>query len=404
MYQQLRKMTIALALVSLVFMTAASAAITGDLKTGSGGTVTVTLTSITFNSDPGSNPPGPPWNGEVASGTSLRFAGCPSGVLGTAGCLNAAPYNPNEAIKIANGVPITLSGGLGPNNPFLSFAGNGISHTALLYTVLSLGPGSANTNCLNLTIGNSCSLFAGSPIMLTDNATGTTVTLAASGTATDGAGVSTWQGLFQVPITGMFPSQIQQFFCPNGTCDFASGMSLSSSQSGDFVAAVTVFGGCTVTQGGWGAPAHGNNPGAFLNSKFSTVYPSGVVTIGGNFQLLFTSPGAIRAFLPQGGPPFDLTANATNPTTSSAGVFAGQVLALQLNVDLKGFGSLFLTGTGTSLDGKTVAQILASANTALGGGALPAGFTFSSLNDLIDKLNSAFDGCVPDSFAAAHLH
>jgi hypothetical protein len=97
--------------------------------------------------------------------------------------------------------------------------------------------------------------------------------------------------------------------------------------------------------------------------------------------------------------------SATNPTTrTSAGVFAGQVLALQLNVDLEGFGSLVLTGTGTSLDGKTVAQILASANIALGGGALPAGFTFSSLNDLIDNLNSAFDGCVPDAFATAHLH
>jgi PEP-CTERM motif len=235
---QIRKVTIALALVSVVFMSAASAAIIGDLKTGSGGTVTVTLSSITFNSDPGSNPAGPPWNGEVALGTSLQFFGC-GGVLGTAGCLDAAPFNPNEAIEIANGVSITLSGGLGPNNPFLSFAGNGISHATLLYTVLSLGPGSANLNCAALALGDSCSVFAGSPILLTLNATGTTVTLAATGTATDGHGSSNWLGAFQVPIAGKTPEQILLELCPSGTCgsaDFARGTTETSSQSGDFVA------------------------------------------------------------------------------------------------------------------------------------------------------------------------
>lgn len=164
------------------------------------------------------------------------------------------------------------------------------------------------------------------------------------------------------------------------------------------------FTGCTVTQGGWGAPPHGNNPGALLSSKFSTVYPSGV-TIGGTNTLHFTSAAAIGAFLPQGGPPAALTSSVTDPTSrTSAGVFAGQVLALQLNVDINGFGSLVLSGTGTSLDGKTVAQILSAANIALGGGPLPSGFSYSSLNDLIDNLNSAFDGCVANSFATTHLH
>lgn len=234
-----KRTTVALAVVSLVCMMTASATIIGDLKTGSGGTVTVSLSSITFNPDPSSNPAGPPWNGEVSNGTNLKFAGCPSGVLGTAGCLDAAPFNPTEGIEIANAIPITLSGGLGPNNPFMQFAGNGITHATLLYTVTQLGPGSSNTNCAGLTVGESCSVFAGSPIILTDTSTGTTVTLPALGLATDGAGESSWLGQFQVPFAGMTPQQIQLFYCPSGTCtadDLRSGKSLTSSQSGDFVA------------------------------------------------------------------------------------------------------------------------------------------------------------------------
>ena len=224
-------------LALLFFVATASAAVIGDLKTGSGGTVTVTLSSITFNPDPSSTPAGPPWNGEVANGTNLQFAGCPSGVLGTPGCLQAT-----EGIEIANGVPITLAGGLGPNNPFIQFAGNGVTHATILYTIMQLGPGSANTNCAAaVNVGDSCSVFAGSPIILTKTTSGTSASLPGAGTVTDGAGLSTWVGQFQVPIAGMSPAQIQTFFCPSGTCtgsDFEARRALSSSQSGDFLATV----------------------------------------------------------------------------------------------------------------------------------------------------------------------
>ena len=152
------------------------------------------------------------------------------------------------------------------------------------------------------------------------------------------------------------------------------------------------FTGCTVTQGGWHANPHGNNPGTLLAKVFPTVYPSGV-TIGGTFTLTFDSAAAVRAFLPAGGTPGVLTSSATDPTSSAAGVFAGQVLALQLNVDIEHYGTVVISGTGTSFDGKTVADVLAAANTALGGGPLPAGFTISSLNDLVDSLNQKFDNC-----------
>lgn len=240
---QMRKMAIALAVVSLVFMVGASATIIGDLKTGTGSTATVSLTNITWNPDPSANPAGPPWNAQVSNGTSLTFAGCPSGVLGTAGCLDAAPFGPTEGVQFTN---LSMANAPPPPLPFITFAGNGVTHATLVYTLTQLGPGSSNTNCAGLTIGQSCSVFAGSPIILTDEPTGTNISLSVMGTASDGAGSSNWLGLLSVPFTKTLPNgtaptpqNIQLFFCPSGTCtpaDFTSGKTLSSPHAGDFIA------------------------------------------------------------------------------------------------------------------------------------------------------------------------
>jgi len=214
----------------------ASATIIGDLKTGSGGTVTVTLTSLTFNVDTSSSPPGPPWNAEVASGTDITFAGCPSGVLGTAGCLDVAPFAPNEGIQVTS--PLTSATPL-PIPNFLIFAGNGVTHVPLVYSLTGLGPGSSNTNCQGLAIGESCSVFAGAPLILTRTSSGTEANLSVMGFADDGTGPVPYIGQFQSPISGMTPGDLQLLFCPSGTCtqaDFNSGTSVSRSQSGDFVA------------------------------------------------------------------------------------------------------------------------------------------------------------------------
>jgi len=164
----------------------------------------------------------------------------------------------------------------------------------------------------------------------------------------------------------------------------------------------------TVTQGGWGAPPHGNNPGAILAAHFDALFGAGGVAIGclaPGGSLTFTSAQAIQDFLPQGGTPGTLTAgNVANPTTSAAGVFAGQVLALQLNVSFSGpvfpagLGSLVLTsGPATGL---TVGQVLGLANRALGGCLTPADIavltshgitTISQLNDVVDSINEKFD-------------
>ena len=228
-------------LVSLCFAMVASASVTGDLKISPGnGTMTLTLASITFNTDTASKPPGPPWNAQVTNTTTLTFAGCPSGVLGTAGCLDSGAFTPSEAVELANNTTINAGAGLGPNNPFIQFAGNGIAHATILYTVTSISPGSANTNCAALVnIGASCSVFAGSPFVLTLTPTGTSASLAMVGTVTDGAGTTNWAGVLSTPINGMTPAQVQSFFCtgPSGTCtpaDFASGRSITKPSAGDF--------------------------------------------------------------------------------------------------------------------------------------------------------------------------
>jgi len=155
----------------------------------------------------------------------------------------------------------------------------------------------------------------------------------------------------------------------------------------------------TVTQGGWHAPPHGDNPGTVLNAYFAA-HPGYAPKIGditnacGDKTLTFTSAKAIRAFLPAGGTPGALTASATNPTTSSAGVFAGQVLALTLNTQVLSSGSslLGLVLTSGAAAGKTVGQVLADANKALGGCGLPSYVTsISQLNDIVDSINQMFD-------------
>jgi hypothetical protein len=174
----------------------------------------------------------------------------------------------------------------------------------------------------------------------------------------------------------------------------------------------------TFTQGGWGAPPSGNNAGQLLASHFSSVYPRGVeIGIPGDagYSILFTHPEIIGRpapnYLPAGGSANALTTDLVDPTSSSAGVFGGQVLAFQLNHDFstagitsRRLGELILCETGTSLDGSTVSQILAVANSALGGSSLPSDYTIGDLNDLATNLNEAFDnGTVVTDWASRYM-
>jgi PEP-CTERM motif len=203
------------------FAPSASAGVIGTLFSGSSGEITVTTNSITWNTDPGSISAGT-WNGEVANGTNLTFQGCTGG-LGSAGCLfNGEGIDINHLAALVNGVtPIPIDG-------FLLFAAN----PALDFTLTAISPGSANTNCSGLSIGQSCSVFVGSPIILTLlTSNRTSVQLSMLGTATDGSGLtSNWTGGFSATIPTMTPAQIEAFFGanPNG--------SISASNSGSFFA------------------------------------------------------------------------------------------------------------------------------------------------------------------------
>ena len=261
-------------------------------------------------------------------------------------------------------------------------------------------------NCTSNAPLNTCTP-ANSPFTFAEDITGQQVTISfAVGlnayTGSNMTGVTPYLGVFTTHQSG---TVIGSGACAGAAanitsildCEFLGGTIMATWAATESPLNPTKFNGCSYTQGGWGAAPHGNNPGAILQNAFPKVYPNGVSIGGfgaGQFHLTFTSSSAVMSFLPQGGPPAALNASATNPTSSSAGVFAGQVLALELNVDIDGYGNVIVSGSGTSFDGKTVAVVLAAANQALAGGALPAGFTsISQLNDLVDFLNQLNDHC-----------
>ena len=225
----------------LLFVANASASITGTVLTGSSGSVTLSLSDIFFNVDPAAVGGG---NSDVANGTNLIFTGCASGVLSAPSCLSA-----QEGVTI-NNADLTLSAPSVANaNTFLTFA----AHPNLVYSMVwPPGPGSANTDCaLANSNGLSCSVFAGSPLILTYANGNTFLGLGVHGNASD-AGVgglataSTYTGGFSEFFTALLPNgtaptpqNIQLFFCPSGTCvaaDFTSAKFITSSQSGSFTA------------------------------------------------------------------------------------------------------------------------------------------------------------------------
>ncbi|MBU2447491.1 MAG: CIA30 family protein [Bacteroidetes bacterium] len=151
----------------------------------------------------------------------------------------------------------------------------------------------------------------------------------------------------------------------------------------------------TYTQGGWGSPDN-SVPGNIRKTYFSQVFPSGLV-VGGTKTLKLTSASKVRDFLPQGGIAAALDKNYTDPSTTSAGVFAGQVVALKLNVAFSDAGVLGVNGvklgelvvTQGTLAGKTVYEVLNIANVLLGGGT--SSYTITQLYEAATKINENFD-------------
>ena len=178
----------------------------------------------------------------------------------------------------------------------------------------------------------------------------------------------------------------------------------------------------TFTQGGWGTSCSGNNPGCLRDQFFDSVFPNGL-TLGdtdgidgdSDFALHFTSSAAVEVFIPTGGKSGPLDADATNPTDSSAGVFAGQLLAAKLSVEFDDAGALdafknnpgaklgdlvFVGGVDSDLLGWTVRDLIDLADQAISGalgtdiditGDGNADIKIGDLSTALDVLNNNFD-------------
>lgn len=156
----------------------------------------------------------------------------------------------------------------------------------------------------------------------------------------------------------------------------------------------------TYSQGGWHAPAHGNNAGVLRDAHFLDVFPAGLVVGDPNhFTMTFTSAQAVANFLPAGGNSQILNQNLTNPPNASQpGNWAGQIVAAIMNVEFNDAGYLgngvnklkdlaFLTGP---FQGMSVANFLNVANTAIGGGGM-GGFSINEIAYAAEQINTNFE-------------
>jgi len=157
----------------------------------------------------------------------------------------------------------------------------------------------------------------------------------------------------------------------------------------------------TYTQGGWGSTAHGHNPGVYRDLHFASAFPGGaLIGEASGFTALFTDAHAVEVFLPAGGTPGALGADYVDPTSTGAGVLAGQVLALTLNVgfdlydvnfapSVDNLNDYVINDSSVPCDGMTVQEVLDEANTILGD--LPSSFSASEINECAMWVNEEFD-------------
>ncbi|MCE5239350.1 hypothetical protein LLH23_12785 [bacterium] len=165
-------------------------------------------------------------------------------------------------------------------------------------------------------------------------------------------------------------------------------------------------GGETYTQGGWGAKPAGNNAGMLLHTYFSQIYGSAGLVVGGTYTITLSNAWAVTNFLPSGGTPKPLNQSYTDPRgKTTAGVLAGQVVAMKLNVDFStagitapGLGALKIQ-SGT-YQGWTVAQLLGLAQAVLGGDTSGLLGSVADLSDACTAVNENFCDEADNGFLA----
>lgn len=163
----------------------------------------------------------------------------------------------------------------------------------------------------------------------------------------------------------------------------------------------------TQTQSDWGEQPRKNNPAAYLYANFAAAFPNGL-TLGCNNKLVLTTPQSITNLLPVYGKLAKLSAGTTtNPTARKfANPFAGQVVALKLNVTFDAFDVNFGTNTILLKDlvinrgafaKMTVAEVLDEAEKALGGCSTT--HTLYQLNEIVTRINRSYmDGSTTGNY------
>lgn len=144
----------------------------------------------------------------------------------------------------------------------------------------------------------------------------------------------------------------------------------------------------------WGTSGCGLNPIDLISNRFDDLFPNGLV-IGGIKTITFTSAGKIVRFLPASGTPKKLTTSRVDPYSNAESEFAGNLLALVLNLKLSEEG---ITGEGLGdnyfesgpFKDMTLQEFSDLANRVLGGetNLLPSGTSISDMNRWIEYVNS----------------
>jgi hypothetical protein len=117
-------------------------------------------------------------------------------------------------------------------SPFLTFAG-----TTLDFVLAPVAPASSpyGTNCSTITVGETCVVSAGSPLLLTNLGGGETeMGLTVSGTVTDVITSAVWNGSLSTQLS-LSPGAVQSTLCGTSpTCTGAGTGSITSTYSGQF--------------------------------------------------------------------------------------------------------------------------------------------------------------------------
>jgi hypothetical protein len=171
------------------------------------------------------------------------------------------------------------------------------------------------------------------------------------------------------------------------------------------------------SQNTWGGDPLAGPPASLVQDHFDQIYPMGLTVGGANF-ILFTAGDSghnVLSFLPSTGPAAALNATLVDPTSSSSGIFGGQVVGLAFNIDFSDagytlgslgipFGDLILhdlTGPIAGLNGDDLRQFFDVTNIALGGGN--AGYAITDLSALLMQVNGSFEGGFTNAFGDDHL-